>query len=318
MSSLALVGDIGGTNARFALVEENSLELLHLQRLSCADYPTILEAIESYLSSLALTKAPTRGCLAIAGPITGDRINMTNNPWDFSLHALQSALGMESLQAINDFIAIAHAVPTLEEKQWFSIGGGEVVEGMPVAVLGPGTGLGVAGLVPAGERWIPFATEGGHVDFAPADGTEMWILRLFQQEFEHVSAERLLCGPGLEALYRAVASLRDQNAEELNAATITERALEGSDSLCEESLKLFCGMLGSFAGNVALTMGSLGGVALAGGMLPRFLDFLQQSNFRERFEAKGCYREYMATIPTRVILAEEPGLRGAAAALQQA
>ncbi|PSJ47789.1 glucokinase [Zobellella endophytica] len=312
MTSACLIADIGGTNARFALVNEGSLAVRDIRVLQVAAFAGIEPAIRHYLAEMGQPlEGVKRACLAIACPVEQDRIAMTNGGWVFSRQALQRALALSELRVINDYAALAYSIPHLAEHEKVRVGGGEARGGYPIALLGPGTGLGVGGLV--GGR--PLVTEGGHVDFAPNDEVELAMLRFLWREYPHVSAERLLSGMGLENIYRALCAYHGETAESYSAADIGRHALAGSDQRCVDTVARFFAILGSVAGNLALTMGALGGIYITGGIVPRLLPCLSRSPFRERFEAKGRFHDYMAGIGTWVVVAEQPGLLGAAVAL---
>jgi glucokinase len=308
-----LIADIGGTNARFALVREDARPYAE-RVLACLDYPTLKTAIAAYLRNVPESH-PKQAALAVAMPITGDQVTFTNNPrWSFSIRELREALGLERLLLVNDFTALALVLPYLEAQELRQTGGGAAVAEAAIGLLGPGTGLGVSGLVWSDVRWIPLQSEGGHVAFAPTTEREWKIICLLREQFGHVSAERLLSGPGLVNIYRAVAVLEGAVAEGLSPAQVTERALARRCPLCVETLEIFCAGLGSVAGNLAITLGAKGGVYIGGGIVPRLGDFFEKSAFRTRFEEMGRFKSYMAGIPTYVITAVNPALRGVAMA----
>ncbi|HJU17412.1 MAG TPA: glucokinase [Stellaceae bacterium] len=311
-----LVGDIGATNARFGLMSPQR-ELLHNRTLACEDHPTIEEALAVYLGERGELPMPRRGALAIASAITGDRVAMTNHPWSFSVSALKARLGFERLEVINDFTAVALALPHLGEQDRLAVGGGSPAAGAPLAVLGAGSGLGVSGLISAGARWIALTGEGGHATMAPADARESAVLDHLRRHFDHVSAERLLSGPGLVNLYNSLAALDGVPARGYTAAEITDPATGAADPLCREATQVFCAMLGTAAGNLALTLGARGGVYIAGGIAPRLGRGFLASPFRERFEAKGRMRPYLAAIPTYVVTHPLPAFLGCAAVLAE-
>jgi glucokinase len=242
---------------------------------------------------------------------------MTNLPWAISAAGFGAALGLAQVTLVNDFEAIALALPALAPGDSIPLGPDEPVDArLPMAVIGPGTGLGVALCVPAGGRWLAIATEGGHATAAPADEFESAVLAEARAQLGHVSAERLLSGIGLPVLYRAVARIRGAPPLDLDAEQITARAQDGSDAACAAAVDTFFAMLGTFAGNVALTGGARGGLFVAGGIAQGLAAALARSRFRERFEAKGRYRDYMASIPTRLIVAPHCALIGAAQAVK--
>ncbi len=311
-----LLADIGGTNARFALeTGPGQVELIEV--LPCASYPTLADALRTYLASSPVAAyGPIRhAALAIANPITGDLVRMTNHHWEFSIEALRLACGFTTLVVANDFTALARALPHLADTQKQKIGGGSVRPGTPIGLLGAGTGLGVSGLVPAGEGWTALLSEGGHVTFSPANELEVAILQFAWRQFDHVSAERFLSGDGLELIYRALASHTGAPDEGLDAPTISRRALDGSCALCDQTVEAFCGMLGTIAGNLAITLGAQGGVYIGGGIVPRLGERFARSSFRSRFEQKGRFVNYLAEVPTFVITAQYPAFVGVSAIL---
>ncbi|MDQ5907984.1 MAG: Glucokinase [Pseudomonadota bacterium] len=309
----ALIADIGGTNARFALIDAH--RRLYAERtLACADFPGLIAAGQAFLQAAGGMR-PRRAAVAVATAISGDQIQFTNSPWSFSIEAVRQELGLDQLTILNDFTALALALPWLAPEERRTVGGGEAVHGAPIALIGPGTGLGVSGLIWSGERWLPLETEGGHVTFSPVDDREWVISRILQKQFGHVSPERLLSGPGLVNLYHALAELEGWVPEALTPADITDRALAGACRHCQDVLDMFCGALGTAAGNLAITLGARGGVYIGGGIVPRLGDYFTQSAFRTRFEDKGRFSSYLAAIPTWVITAANPAFRGVAAAL---
>lgn len=324
-----LIADIGGTNARFALAprlpnnpdlpgtvllsEEN---LLAQKTLSGADYPTIEKAIEAYLNTVSDAYGrPRRGCLAIACPTDQDQITMTNHTWSFSVKALRQALDFDDLEFINDYHALANAIPYLGDDGAIQVGAGEPIAGRPMVVTGPGTGLGLAALAFSASGPVTLETEGGHAHFAATDSVELGITEFLLRELPRVSNERLLSGMGLENIYRALADAGNQAAEALPAPEISARAVAGTDPLCVAALERFCAVLGSYAGDAALSFGAKGGVYIAGGIVPRFMSFFRASAFRTRFEDKARFRSFNAGIPTYVVVSAQPGLLGAAAVL---
>jgi glucokinase len=310
-----LVGDIGATNARFGLVSP-AAGLLHTRTYAVEDHSSIEHAIAAYLAERGALPMPREGALAIASPVTGDRITMTNHPWSFSVAALRARLGFERLEVINDFTAVALALPHLGAADRVAVGGGAPVEGTAMAVLGPGSGLGVSGLVPApGGGWVPLTGEGGHVSLPAESERESALLSHMRRQFDHVSAERVLSGPGLVNIYNALAALEGVPAKSYTAAQITDPATGAADPLCAEATQLFCAMLGTVAGDLALTLGAHGGVYVAGGIVPKLGAAFARSPFRERFEAKGRLRAYLAPIPSYVVTHPLPAFLGCAALL---
>jgi glucokinase len=311
-----LVGDIGATHARFGLVSPDG-KLLHSRTLADEDYPAIHDAIAAFLAERGALPMPRQGAIAIASPITGDRVAMTNHPWSFSILALKARFGFDRLEVINDFTALALALPRLTPQDRLMVGGGAAVAGAPIGVLGPGSGLGVSGLVASGSGWIALTGEGGHATLAPATDRESAVLDRMRGHFDHVSAERALSGPGLVNLYNTLAELGRMPAQGYTAAQITDLAVRAADSLCVETTTMFCAMLGTMAGNLALTLGARGGVYIGGGIVPRLGQTFVQSPFRQSFEAKGRFQAYLAAIPTFVVTHPLPAFLGCAALLAQ-
>ena len=310
-----LVGDVGGTNARFGLVSTDG-SLLHSAILADADYTQIRDAIDAYLKQRGELPMPRAGAIAIASPITGDQVHMTNTPWAFSITGLCDQLGFERLEVINDFTAQALALPHLGPNDKLTVGGGSAASGRPIGVLGPGSGLGVSGLIPSDKGWIPLTGEGGHATMSPSTARENAVLDRMRRHFDHVSAERCLSGPGLVNLYNALAGVDGVPAQQYTAAQITDPATTAADPLCREATDMFCAMLGTMASNLALTLGAQGGVYIAGGIVPRLGARFVESRFRERFEAKGRLRPYLAAIATYVVTHPLPAFLGCAAALR--
>ncbi len=308
-----LVGDIGGTNARFALVHAPGAAPTEVTTMACADYPDLGDAAEAYLAATAST--PAAACIAVAGPVQGDRFRLTNGPWDFSTEAIRRRLGLAHLRLLNDFAALALSLPRLRPDDLCRIGTPTAVAGQPLAVLGPGTGLGVAGLHPSDGGWIPVCGEGGHVDLPVIEEREIEIARVLRAEQQTVSAECVLSGTGLTRLHRCLCQVHGVDHTPLTPAQITELGCTGEEELCVEALEVFCALLGGVAGNLALTLGARGGVFLGGGILPRIPDMLEHSEFRRRFDAKLRMTDYVKAIATQLIVATAPALIGAAAHL---
>jgi glucokinase len=251
----------------------------------------------------------------VATPVSGDRISLTNSAWSFSIEAVRRELGIEQLTVLNDFTAQALAVPLLKADDLQQVGGGVAVADQPLAVLGPGTGLGVSGLIPCNGGWVPLSGEGGHVTFSPFDDREVAILSVLRKDYPHVSAERLISGMGLVNLYEALAILEGRAARTLTPAEISDQGKRGTCDICAQALASFCAMLGTVTANLVLTLGATGGVYLGGGIIPRLGDYFGNSGFRERFETKGRFSDYLAAVPSYVIHAPNPALTGLAAAL---
>ena len=313
-----LLGDVGGTNARFAWQAAEGAALCDIVTLPCAALPTLADALRAYLQQVG-RPVPPWCAIGIATPVTGDAVRMTNHHWAFSIAALGTELGFERLVVINDFTALALALPDLGAQELRQLGGMAAVAGAAKALIGPGTGLGVSGLLPAGEpgRWLALQGEGGHVSLAAGTAREAAVLDVMRRNLGHVSAERAVSGLGLTALHAALRELDGLGAvDDLTPSEITLKALDGSNPQCVETLDLFCAFLGSVAGNLALTLGARGGVYIGGGIVPRLGAAFERSRFRACFEAKGRFRSYLEPIPVFVInTAVSPALLGAARAL---
>ncbi|KVT51973.1 glucokinase [Burkholderia ubonensis] len=302
-----LLADIGGTHARFAL-ETARGEIGNVRVYRCGDHASVADAMRAFLRDAGGARV-RHAAIAIANPVDGDRGSMTNHDWRFSIDATRRALGFDTLHVVNDFAALAMAVPYLSREQRRQVGGGDVQPGGTIGVLGAGTGLGVSALVRVGDAWAPLSGEGGHVSFAPADEREDAVLRYARTRWPHVSFERLAAGPGIAVIHAALAARDGVDAAGVDTATIIERSLAG-DARCIATLDCFCGMLGTFAGNLALTLGATGGIYIGGGVVPRLGARFDASPFRARFEAKGRFAGYLARIPTFVITAPHPAFTG--------
>lgn len=307
-----LLADIGGLYARFALEVDKGV-LSHSAALRCADHNSLQHVVQAYMDSVRPHQV-RHAALAVANPVDGDLVRMTNSPWQFSIEGTRLALGLDTLVVVNDFTALAMALPRLGAGDVRQVGGGQAVSNSVVGLLGSGTGLGVSGLIPAGDSFISLGSEGGHTSFAPRDAREMAVLDYAWQQFRHVSFERLLSGPGLELIHQALnPSARQQP---LPATEITRRALDEQDPACEGTLEVFCNMLGTAASDLAVTLGALGGIYIGGSIVPRLGEAFDRSGFRARFEDKGRFSGYTQNIPTFVITAPNPTLLGVSAILE--
>lgn len=307
-----LVGDIGGTHARLALVTRGAADWR--RTYLCADFPGVLQAIESYLAEIGTRSRPTRVALAVAGPVIDGCIAFTNNGWRISESELLGA-GFEKARLVNDFAALAMALPYVGPNELNWLGGPR--EPRPhgtVAVLGPGTGFGIAALAREGGQSTVVTTEGGHVSFAPTDAVEMEVLRYLSKQFERVSVERLLSGPGLANLHGALGAIAGSKTPVLDPAEITRRARAG-EAGCLETVNRFCSILGSVAGDAALSFGAQGGVYITGGVAEKLADLIAASDFRQRFEAKGRFADYQRAIPTWLLASTDAAFVGAAQAM---
>ena len=313
----ALLADVGATNARFALCAAPG-KFQRIRVLACEDYPSIQQAISAYLDDelpLSGWRRVKAVALAVAGPVTDDRVTLTNHPWSFSIKRLRRQLAVDRLVVVNDFVAVAAAMPHLEPRERAQIGGGKALAGAPIGVIGPGSGLGVGALVPLTGGWLPVSGEGGHATMAPATARESAVLDRMRSRFDHVSAERVLSGPGLINLYNTLAELDGVSASAYTSAQITALCIGGREPHCGEAVDMFCAMLGTVAGNLALALGARSGIYVAGGIVPKLGAFFAASPFRKRFEDKGRLRPYLARIPTYVITHPCPAFIGLAALL---
>jgi glucokinase len=240
---------------------------------------------------------------------------MTNNGWKFSIRELGETIQVSHLRMINDFTALALAIPALNPAELLKIGSGEAESGKSIGLIGPGTGLGVSGLIPTSQGYVPLEGEGGHVTLPAFNSREAELIALASKRFAHVSAERLLSGPGLMMLYEVIAESKNVTHENLEPDEISQRGVAGSCPICRETLEVFCSMLGTVAADLALVVGAKGGVYIGGGIIPKLGDYFATSPFRKRFEEKGRFSSYLAKIPTWVIRAAWPGLIGAASSL---
>jgi glucokinase len=302
VSNAGLIADIGATNARFALADRNGIS--HEMVLPCADYPGVTDAIAAYYQKSGIDgKTIKAGAFDVAGPVIGDWFELTNHNWAFSIEQTRRALGFDTLQVMNDFEAVALAIPALHDKDIIKFGSGEKIPGKNIGVIGPGTGLGVAGLFWDGNDYIASPCEGGHVSVPVRTQREFDVIQnLLSEKYSHVSAERVCSGKGIVNIYDALrridnrTDLPDRDAKEISTAAIT-----GQCAVCAETLELFTGFLGVVAGNLALTLDALGGIYIAGGIPVKLGEYFFTSNFRQRFEAKGRYEVYMKAIPTFLI-----------------
>ncbi|MEU6431950.1 glucokinase [Microbispora sp. NPDC046973] len=316
MSLPWLVADIGGTNARFGLVTRPGGQPEAVAVLDVSQHLGLADAVAAYLADHAGGVRPGAACLAIAGPVDKDRYRLTNAGWSGSVEEL----GIPRTVLLNDFEALAISLPHLAGDDLVPLGGPPPTAGLTKAVLGPGTGLGVAGLVPVREGWQPVPGEGGHVAVPAVTDLEMEIVRALHADgLPYVDAEHLLSGTGLPRLHRGLALVRGVVSDARTAAQMTAAQITSSDDpLCAETVEVFLALLGGFAGGVALTLGARGGVYLGGGVLPRLVSRIPGSAFRARFETTApALTEYAAAIATVLITAEQPALTGAAAWLAQ-
>lgn len=302
-----LLADIGGTNTRCAVVgadgQPDAIKVFENRR--CND---LSELLGRYIQALPADRKPTSGLFAVAAPIRGDTVQMINIDWRFSTDSLQQSLGIEQLQLRNDFEALAIGLPSLAANAIRQVGGGTVVPNQPKAVLGPGTGLGVASLIPVRDGWQAVSGEGGHVTLPAASAQEAKLIDKLRARFGHCSAERLISGPGLELLHATLHASRPIDAPAIGALA------ESGDRQAQETFEMFFSLLGTVAANLALTVGAFGGIYIGGGIIPRHAERFATSGFRRRFEAKGRYGDYLKSIPTYLIVSDHPTLTALAAA----
>jgi glucokinase len=312
MSFPVLVGDIGGTNARFAILSDAHAEPKMFDPVHTGDFPDIETAIEE--SVFAMTSVmPRSAVIAVAGPVKGDEIDLTNAEWVIRPAAMMDRLGVSDVVVVNDFEALALSLTSLGDDVLEQVGGGIAEEHGPKVVIGPGTGLGVAGMIHASGIWVPIPGEGGHVSFGPVEADEFPIWQKLEPEHGRISAEALLSGRGLVRLYRGVAAAESKTAGMSRPEEISDAALDGSDTIARRTVEHYCRLLGRAAGDLALTFMASGGVYIGGGIAPRLLPIIKESAFRTAFEAKAPHEDFMAAVPVWVITGERPALTGLAA-----
>lgn len=316
MSTPALIADIGGTNARFALALDDG-QVTKTRILACADHADPAAAAQAFLADVQPEKHPTHGAFGVASAVFEDHIDLTNHCWSFSTEDVRKRIGLESLRVINDVEAMTLAVPHLGETDIAPIGSGEAVAGAPVAAVAPGTGLGAAALVPDGKGlWITVASEAGHASATAVREREAEIINAIRRRFGNVSVERVVSGPGLVNLFDAICEIDDVQAEPISdPAKVAHRGRSGECPCCVEALKIFSALFGTFAGDMALTFCARGGVFIGGGVVPKLGAGFDGAAFRRRFEDKGRFSNYLRAIPTLLITHETPALVGLAHAV---
>ncbi len=310
-ASYNVVADIGGTHARFALQHAEQPELIHPRTYFCADYARMEDALGAFVRECDLPVQ--RAALAIATPITGDEVQMTNHHWRFSIARARTELQLDELHVLNDFTALALSLPHIPDHQLQQIGGSVATPHGVIGVIGPGTGLGVSGLIWSGDTWLPLSGEGGHASFAPRNEREWRVAQILSRRYgAHPSYERLVSGPGLCALYESLCEIDGVDPQAYRPADVARLAAEQHDARLGEVFDIFCAALGNAAGNLALTLGARGGIYIGGGIVPRWGEKFAQSGFRAAFESKGRLRDYLRDIPVYVINAQSPALLGVA------
>lgn len=315
--AMRLVVDIGGTNARLAMVAAGSLQPQYEKTVRCAEFEGLEQAVRRYLQDNG-DPAVREAAVDVATGITGDFVRLTNGPWGFSIEQTRRNLGFDRLHVVNDFTALALAVPILRADELQQIGDGAAAAATPIAVIGPGTGLGVSGLVPVGKGWVALQGEGGHTAFSPMNAREIGVLGWLQRRYEHVSTERVVSGMGLGNIYQALCAMDGVEAQPLDPEKITATALSKGSAQCAEAVEMFCAILGTASANLVVTLGARAGCYIGGGIVPRLGDYFAHSPFRARFETKGRFSSYVSAVPTYVILAQTPALRGLATLFQEA
>lgn len=307
-----LVGDVGGTNARFALLDEHH-QPVKVRTYTAAEYDSMADALRQYFSDLSIN-APASAAIAVATRVLDDNINFTNNEsWSFSIDGLAKELQIDNLRVINDFTALALSVPHLSGSVLRQVGQGTAVPNEPIGVVGPGTGFGVSGMIPMADegQWRALNSEGGHASASALTPREMAVLSVFSAWFGHVSFERFLSGPGLVNIVKALREIDGLDAADYQPEAVTRLGLNKTDPHCTEALEIFCALLGSYAGDLSLILGASGGIYIGGGIVPRLEEFFDNSGFRARFEAKGRVSDELISVPTFVIVDPYPGLLGA-------
>lgn len=313
MTSELLVADIGGTNVRFAIAlinEDNEIKLDNIKMFSTENWLYLEDAVNDYLSQVG--KRPSRASIAFAGPVYDDEVSMTNGTWQFNQSELSSYLKMEEVKVMNDYCAYASSLPLLKGDQLIKIGDGDTTKNGNMVVLGPGTGLGVGALVSVGDKWKAVASEGGHIGFSASSDLEKEIYKVIAGEFNRVSTEELVSGRGISNIYYALGVINGTHKLKLSPAEINKMATENNDPDSIQAIKIFSGMLGSFASDMAGTFNATGGVYLAGGVLPKLKKFFLDSEFRAKFEENEKL-PFVKNIETHLIMEEYPALFGAAA-----
>ena len=316
-----LVADIGGTNARFSAIPVGELESQYEFHHSVEEHPEFVDLVVDLLAEIAVatgwTNPPSSACFAVACPADVEEIAFTNSHWHFTQSQLKELLGCQELFVINDFEAVAHGITELGDSDVVQVGGDKPVLSKPIGILGAGTGLGVAGLVPLAKGYKVIDTEGGHADYPPTSDRMAAVVDVLREEYGRVSLERLLSGKGIFNIYRALCTINNIATAYETPAEVATAAQGGEDELALQSLNMFCSGMGSAAGNLALTYGAKGGIYIAGGVVPRFIDFFIQSDFRHKFEEKGRFVSYLKPIPIFIVVRENLGLLGAAKKLKQ-
>jgi glucokinase len=306
MTDRILLADIGGTNARFALMEGG--EISPPEHLRVIDYPRIEDAMAAFLAGQG-GKTPAAGLLGVAGPVVNNRCIFTNSSWVVDGDALAKQFGLTSVRLLNDFEALGWSLPALKSADLFAMGDQRPAPDAPMLVLGPGTGFGAAAFLHVPQP-VVVVTEAGHATLPATSDREAEVIAELRRRFGHVYIERVLSGSGLQNLYAALGAVDGVPTPARDAAAITEAAFDGSCALCKATIEMFCAFLGGVAGNLALTFLARGGVFIAGGIVPRFAVRLGETQFRKQFESKGRYEELLRQIPTSIIVTPDTSFIG--------
>jgi glucokinase len=313
-----LAGDIGGTNARYGLVEKDSVSgayrVSQVRILATADYDSVEQSLDAYLAQMKGPR-PERACLAVAGPVISDRIKLTNLHWEFSFREVKDRFNFTEFKLANDFAAFLAGVTVLNSDDLRQVKSGVRCMGSTIAAIGPGTGLGIASMIRGADSCYLMAGEGGHATFAPCNHQELELARVLMKRFGRVSLEQVLSGPGLVNLYEALCAIEDRPASPRTPEQISGMGLSGEDPVCEETLHVFCRILGGVAGDLALTSGARGGVYIGGGVVHKFETVLLNGEFAHRFADKGPMSDYVDRIPVYVVHGGHCALLGGAVLL---
>ena len=314
MTNTSIIADLGGTNIRLGIIHDISASPVHIHELLVEDYTGLIDCIEHYLTLIPEMSIKNLS-IAVATPVTGDQINLTNRDWGFSISKVGEHFNFDQVKVVNDFTGLALSLPLLSKEDLQQVGGTEPDPIGAIALLGAGTGLGVSGLIQSAAGVYPLSGEGGHVTLGATNARELAIFGEFNKRYGHMSAERLLSGTGIGEAYEIICLVDGVEDLNLSPAEISQHAIAGTNPQCEELMELFCHWLGVVAGNLALSLGSTGGVYIGGGIIPKLGDYFIQSGFRNAFESKGRFTNYLSKMPVYIIHAKQPALLGASNAL---
>ena len=313
-NSTAIVADLGGTNIRLAIANGIGAQPNHIHTLAVGDHSGLIDCIEHYLTLIPESGA-SKLSIAVATPVTGDQVMLTNRDWGFSISGVCEHFKFEQVKVVNDFTGLALSLPLLSGDDLQQLGGDKINPEGAIALLGAGTGLGVSGLIKSASGHYPLQGEGGHVTIGASNARELAIFNEFSKRYGHMSAERLLSGTGISEAYEILCLLDGVEDLHLKPAQISQHAIAKTNPQCEELMELFCHWLGVVAGNLAISLGSTGGVYIGGGIIPKLGDYFVNSGFRSAFNHKGRFTDYLSAIPVFIIHAPQPALLGASNAL---